>query len=84
MKNVTQKKNNEISENDFIYNQIYEEEERKDDEMIIKNQSIEYEKREDNERTQNNFIQNQIHEEEERENDEMQSEIKILKRKKII
>ena len=35
--------------------------------MIIKNQSIEYEKREDNERTQNNFIQNQIHEEEERE-----------------
>ena len=78
------KKNNEISENDFIYNQIYEEEERKDDEMIIKNQSIEYEKREDNERTQNNFIQNQIHEEEERENDEMQSEIKILKRKRII
>ena len=65
------KKNNEIIQNIFINNQIYEEEERENDEMIINNQIYEEEERENNKTTQNNFIYNQTYKEEERKSNEM-------------
>jgi len=72
------KKNNEIIQNNFINNQIYEEEERENDEMIINNQIYEEEERENNKTTQNNFIYNQTYKEEERKSNEM-----IIKNKTV-